>query len=82
MIYKTLVDAERHLENVETAAIEAVKLLIHWESLSPEDLILSAKCIIAAGVNNYKELRQWERKNPDKGFAIKDDDIIIFKKTH
>lgn len=77
MIYKTLADAEKHLENVETAAIEALKLLVHWESLSPEDLILSAKCIKAAGVKNYKELRQWERMNPHKRFGIKDDEVII-----
>lgn len=35
----TLEDAEKLLEKVETSAIEALKLLIYWESLSADELL-------------------------------------------
>lgn len=55
------------------------KRLRKWESLSPDDLIYTANCIKAAGVNNYTEYCAWEDANPDKGIARSGNEVRIIQ---
>ncbi len=55
-------------DSVEMKLNKVRKILERWEALSADDLIFTANCLKAAGVKNYKELRLWEKNNPDKEF--------------
>ena len=53
------------------------KILNRWETLSVDDLIYTVNCLKAAGVNNYFELRTWEKENPDKIFVREGNEVHI-----
>lgn len=64
-------------ESIEVEVKNLRRILFRWESMSPDDLILTAKCIKASGVKNYKEFRIWEKNNPKKRFVLNENGEII-----
>ena len=64
-------------ESIEVEVKNLRRILFRWESMSPDDLILTANCIKATGVKNYKEFRIWERKNPEGLVMGQNGEIIV-----